>query len=145
MLVRKDIDVKEHEKLSKLHLDIQNVLFLLAIVLSVLLRYTDSDCPFGIFKLFIKQNNSSFIVVSLISVDRLIDCLLVACSNIPAASPFGVYISQLIQYSRACGYYHDCLGIVILLTKKLMHQWFLVFKLKSLLRMFGILGQGRCK
>jgi hypothetical protein len=30
-------------------------LFLLAIVLSVLLRYTDSDYPFGIFKLFLKQ------------------------------------------------------------------------------------------
>jgi hypothetical protein len=28
------------------------VLFLLAIVLSFRLRYTDSDCPFGIFKLF---------------------------------------------------------------------------------------------
>ena len=28
-------------------------LFLLGIVLSVLLRYTDSDCPFGIFKLLI--------------------------------------------------------------------------------------------
>ena len=28
------------------------VLFLLAIVLSVLLRYADSDYPFGIFKLF---------------------------------------------------------------------------------------------
>jgi hypothetical protein len=28
------------------------VLFLLAIVLSVLLRYMDSDCPFGTFKLF---------------------------------------------------------------------------------------------
>jgi hypothetical protein len=28
------------------------VLFLLPIVLSVLLRYTVSDCPFGIFKLF---------------------------------------------------------------------------------------------
>jgi hypothetical protein len=28
------------------------VLFLLAIVLSVLLRYTVSDCPFGIFILF---------------------------------------------------------------------------------------------
>jgi hypothetical protein len=27
------------------------VLFHLAIVLSVLVRYTDSDCPFGIFKL----------------------------------------------------------------------------------------------
>ena len=29
------------------------VLFLLAIVLSVLLRYTDSDYPFGIFRLFL--------------------------------------------------------------------------------------------
>jgi hypothetical protein len=29
------------------------VLFLMAIVLSVLLRHTVSDCPFGIFKLFI--------------------------------------------------------------------------------------------
>jgi len=27
--------------------------FLLAILLSVLLLYTDSDCPFGIFKLFL--------------------------------------------------------------------------------------------
>ena len=31
------------------------VLFLLAIVLSVLLRYTDSDYPSGIFKLFYNQ------------------------------------------------------------------------------------------
>ena len=30
------------------------VLFLLAIVLSVLLRFTDSDCPFGIFKLILE-------------------------------------------------------------------------------------------
>jgi hypothetical protein len=29
------------------------VFFLLVIVLSVLLRYTDSDYPFGIFKLFL--------------------------------------------------------------------------------------------
>jgi hypothetical protein len=35
------------------------VLFLLAIVLSVLLRYTDSDCPFGIFKLFFLFNDYS--------------------------------------------------------------------------------------
>ena len=33
------------------------VLLLLAFVLSVLLRYTDSDCPFGIFKLFFKEMN----------------------------------------------------------------------------------------
>ena len=31
------------------------VLFLLAIVLSVLLRYTDSDYPFGIIKLFLER------------------------------------------------------------------------------------------
>jgi hypothetical protein len=31
------------------------VLFLLAIVLSVLRRYTDSDGPFGIFKLFLSS------------------------------------------------------------------------------------------
>jgi hypothetical protein len=33
--------------------EIMNVLFLLAIVLSVRLRYTDSDYPFGISKLFL--------------------------------------------------------------------------------------------
>ena len=32
------------------------ILFRLTIVLSVLLRYTDSDYPFGIFKLFLQQN-----------------------------------------------------------------------------------------
>jgi len=44
------------------------VLFLLAIVLSVLLRYTDSDYPFGIFKLYLshfidpKHNFKDFIM-----------------------------------------------------------------------------------
>ena len=28
------------------------------------------------------------------------------CIDIPAAPPYGIYISQLIQYSRACGSYH---------------------------------------
>ena len=36
------------------------VLFLSVIVLSVLLRYTDSDCPFGIFKLFLSFCPFSF-------------------------------------------------------------------------------------
>ena len=31
------------------------------------------------------------------------------CSNIPAAPAYGVYISQLIRYSRACGSYQDSL------------------------------------
>ena len=31
------------------------------------------------------------------------------CSSIPAAPAYGVYISQLIRYSRACGSYQDFL------------------------------------
>jgi hypothetical protein len=31
------------------------------------------------------------------------------CSNIPAAPPYGVYISQIIRYSRVCGSYMDVL------------------------------------
>ena len=31
------------------------------------------------------------------------------CSNIPAAPAYGVYISQLIRYSRVCGSYQDVL------------------------------------
>ena len=41
------------------------------------------------------------------------------CSNIPAAPASGVYISQLIRYSRACGSYHDFLDRELLLTRKL--------------------------
>ena len=43
-----------------------------------------------------------------------------------AASVYGVYICQLIQYSRACGSYHDFLDRGLQLTRKLMNQWFLV-------------------
>jgi len=32
------------------------LLFLLAIVLAGLLQYTDSDCPFGVFKLFLQSS-----------------------------------------------------------------------------------------
>ena len=39
------------------------VLFLLAIMLSVLLRYTDSDCPFGIFKLFLLLLNDQIFLL----------------------------------------------------------------------------------
>jgi len=58
------------------------------------------------------------------------------CSNIPAAPAYGVYISQLIQYSRACGSYQVFLDRGLLLTRKLLNQGFLLFKLKSLLRKF---------
>jgi hypothetical protein len=58
------------------------------------------------------------------------------CSNIPAALAYGVYISQLIWYSSACGSYQDFLDRGFLLTRKLLNQGFLLVKLKSSLRKF---------
>jgi hypothetical protein len=42
------------------------------------------------------------------------------CSNIPAASAYGLYIPQLIQYSRACDSYQDIVDRGLLLTWKLL-------------------------
>jgi len=58
------------------------------------------------------------------------------CSNIPPAPAHGVYISQLIRYSRACGSYHDFLDRGLLLPRKQLNQGFPVVKLKSSLRKF---------
>ena len=57
-------------------------------------------------------------------------------SNIPAATAYGVYIFQLIRYSRACGSYHDFLDRGLLHTRKLLNQGSLLVKLKSSLRAF---------
>ena len=58
------------------------------------------------------------------------------CSNNPAIPAYGVYISQLIRYSRACGSFHDFLDRGLLLTRQLLNQGFLLDKLKSSLRKF---------
>ena len=58
------------------------------------------------------------------------------CSNIPAAPAYGVYISQMIRYSRACGSYQDFFDRGLLLTRKLLNQGFHLVKLKSSLRKF---------
>ena len=41
------------------------------------------------------------------------------CSNIPAAPAYGVYISALIRYSRACGSCNDFIDRWLLLTRNL--------------------------
>jgi hypothetical protein len=56
------------------------------------------------------------------------------CSNISAPRAYGVYISQLIRYSRGYGSYQNFLDRGLLLTRKLLNQGFLLVKLKSLLR-----------
>jgi hypothetical protein len=60
------------------------------------------------------------------------------CGNIPAAPAYGVYISQLVRYSRACGVYRDFLDRAWLLTDTLMRQAYVAKRLKSsLLNLFG--------
>ena len=56
------------------------------------------------------------------------------CSNIPATPAYGVYISQMIRYSRACGSYQDFLDRGLLLTRKLLNQGYRLAKLKSSLQ-----------
>ena len=77
-------------------------------------------------KLYDKRDDFDFHIVNFPSI----------CSNIPVAPAYGVYISQIIRYSRACGSYQDFLDRGLLLTRKLLNQGFLLVKLKSSLRKF---------
>ena len=58
------------------------------------------------------------------------------CSNITPVPAYGVYISQLIRFSRACDSYQDFIDRGLLLTRKLLNQGFLLVKLKSSHRKF---------
>ena len=58
------------------------------------------------------------------------------CSNIPLSPVYGVNISQLIRYARACFAYEDFSKRGILLTKKLMLQGYNESRLKSSFRKF---------
>jgi hypothetical protein len=58
------------------------------------------------------------------------------CSNIPAAPAYGVYISQLIRYSRTYGSCQDFIDRGLLLTRKLLNQGFILVKLKSSIQTF---------
>jgi hypothetical protein len=58
------------------------------------------------------------------------------CSNIPLSPAYGVYISQLIRYARACSTYHQFLNRGRLLTDKLILQGFLQSRLMSASRQF---------
>ena len=60
-------------------------------------------------------------------------------SNIPSAPADGVYVSQLICYSRACGEYHDVLlDRTNWLTRKLEKQGYVAPRLlSSLKRLYG--------
>ena len=59
-------------------------------------------------KLYDKKDDFNFLIVNFPFI----------CSNIPA---YGVYICQMIRYSRACGSYQDFLDRGLLLTMKLLN------------------------
>jgi len=73
-------------------------------------------------KLYDKRDDSYFPIVNFPFL----------CSNFPAAPVYGVYISQLIRYSRGCGSHQDFPDGGLLLTRKLLIQRFLLVKLKAL-------------
>jgi hypothetical protein len=58
------------------------------------------------------------------------------CSNIPASPAYGVYISQLIRYARACSTSDQFLVQGNLFTDKLMSQGFQLSRLQAAFRKF---------
>jgi hypothetical protein len=74
-----------------------------------------------LFIIFDKSDDFNFPIVNLPFI----------CSNIPAAPAYGVYISQLIRYYRACGTYQDFVDRGCVLTRKLLNKGFLLVQLKS--------------
>ena len=57
-------------------------------------------------------------------------------SNIPSAPAFGVYLSQLVRYARACCNYEDFVERGKLLTSKLLPPGYRRTKLVSTLKKF---------
>lgn len=58
------------------------------------------------------------------------------CSNIPSSPAYGVFISQLIRYARACSKYEDFVLRARRLASKLLEQGYLGERLKTSLRKF---------
>jgi hypothetical protein len=96
---------------------------------SYLYLHLDMDSEWRLrTKLYNKRDDFNFPIVNIPFI----------CSIIPAAPAYGVYISQLIRYSRACGSYQDFHDRGLLLTRKLLNKVFLLVKLKSSLRKFTL-------
>ena len=62
--------------------------------------------------------------------------MLAQLNSIPASAAYGVYISQLIRYSRVCTKYSDFLDRTQLLTQKLLKQGYVAPRLMSSLQIF---------
>ena len=94
-------------------------LFLLAIALSVHLRYADSDCPFGIFKLFDNRRHNGlfhkvfrcdsycdmcFVVTFLVTCVAF-GTIIVACVSIVTSVAFGTIIVACVSIVKSAGFW----------------------------------------
>jgi len=77
-------------------------------------------------KLYDKCDNCNFPIVNYPFLD----------SSIPSSPAYGVYMSQLIRYSRTCNSYQDFLHQFVLLTRKLLNQGFIETRLRSIFEKF---------
>ena len=77
-------------------------------------------------KLYDKRDDFDFHIVNFPFLD----------SNIPSSPAYGVYISQLIRYARACSEYSDFIDRSKILTSKLLNQGFQRDKLIVALKKF---------
>ena len=57
-------------------------------------------------------------------------------SNIPASPAYGVFISQLIRYAKACSSYECFILRAVRLSYKLLGQGYVMERLKSSLKTF---------
>ena len=58
------------------------------------------------------------------------------CSNIPSSPAYGVFISQLIRYARACSSYECFILRAMRLSNKLLGQGYVKERLKSFFKKF---------
>jgi hypothetical protein len=92
--------------------------------LDVLLKL-DTNCK-SMTQLYDKRDDFNFSIVNFPYL----------CSNIPTSRAYGVYISQLIRYARACSAYDQYLVRGSLLTNKLMSQGYQMSRLQAAFHKF---------
>ena len=86
--------------------------------------YTDSGEL--VLRLYDKRDNFNFLIVNFPFL----------CSNIPSAPAYGVDVSQLVRYARACCKYPDFVDRGKLLTNQLFSQGYRKAKLVSTVKKF---------
>ena len=101
---------------------------------------TDTPCSSSYLDLFLRYDSNGKLCTHIYDKRDDFNFSIVnfpfLCSNIPASPAYGVYISQLIRYGRACSKYQDFVARGKLLTTKLLQQGYTKRRLMSTFRKF---------